>query len=441
MLCNRERTRRPTGAAGGRLPGGTRRLPTGHVLVRMAAAVGLAAWALMAPLGTPQALAAAPAAAPKSLEERVTELEKKAEGGALGFLRGIKIGTNLATSYVFNFNEPPSHANDFRVFDVDTNSFELDLVQLSLDKAAEPVGFRIDLDYGRIAHHLGLATQNDLTGLFGRNDDVEVQQAFIAFKPDVFAGLTVKGGKFVTLAGAEVIEPNLNYTFSRSFLFGFVPFTNTGLRASYGAGPVTATVGVVNGWDVTSDNNRGKTIEGQIAFAPSDMLSVALTGYYGAELSGLTGPKRTLGDLVVVVKPLPGWVASLNYDAIYDEDISPTNSASAFSHGLAVTLHYDLTSRIGLTARGEYFRDEDNAKVPAGTKSLLDPLSPAISTISATRGATLYEGTATISYKVVGPAEVRVEYRYDGSTQNLFESDEGVRDHQHTITGALLVSF
>jgi hypothetical protein len=395
---------------------------------------------VLAPVATPPALAGAP----KTLEERVADLEK----GVTGVLRGVKFGANLATSYVFNFNEPRSRANDFRSFDVDANSFELDLVQVSLDKPAEPVGFRIDLDYGRIAHHLGLATRNDLTGAFGGRDDVEVQQAYIAFTSRLVQGLTVKGGKFVTLAGAEVIEPNLNYTFSRSFLFGFVPFTHTGLRASYGVGPLTATFGVNNGWDTTADNNRGKTLEGQVAFAPTSMLSVALTGYYGAELTGMTGPKRTVGDLVVTVKPLPGWVASLNYDAIYDEDISTVNSASAFSHGVAVTLHYDLTSRVGFTARGEYFRDEDNAKVPAGTKALLAgltaPTSPGstITPISATRGATLYEGTATVSCKVAGPAEFRVEYRYDASNQNLFESDSGfARDHQHTITAALLVSF
>jgi len=39
-------------------------------------------------------------------------------------------------------------------------------------------------------------------------------------------------GKFVTLAGSEVIWSPSNSNFSRSILFGAIPFTHTGVRAA-----------------------------------------------------------------------------------------------------------------------------------------------------------------------------------------------------------------
>ena len=52
-----------------------------------------------------------------------------------------------------------------------------------------------------------------------------VQEAYLTWTvPDTspaLKGLSLKGGKFVTLLGAEVIEPWSNYNYSRSFLFSF----------------------------------------------------------------------------------------------------------------------------------------------------------------------------------------------------------------------------
>jgi len=45
--------------------------------------------------------------------------------------------------------------------------------------------------------------------------------------------LTIIGGKFVTLAGAEVINSTLDTNYSRSILFGYaIPFSHTGARSA-----------------------------------------------------------------------------------------------------------------------------------------------------------------------------------------------------------------
>ena len=48
--------------------------------------------------------------------------------------------------------------------------------------------------------------------------------------------LTVIGGKFTTLHGTEVIWSPSNANYSRSLLFGSVPFTHTGVRGTFAVG-------------------------------------------------------------------------------------------------------------------------------------------------------------------------------------------------------------
>src|SRR5262249_56129150 len=93
-------------------------------------------------------------------------------------------------------------------------------------------------------------------------------------------GLSSKGGKSVTLLGAEVIEPWANYNYSRSFLFGFaIPFTNTGVLATY---PIFDTLSVsfggVVGWDNVADNNNSPSFMGNVTWTAPDWPTLGLNG-------------------------------------------------------------------------------------------------------------------------------------------------------------------
>src|SRR5262249_57753422 len=92
----------------------------------------------------------------------------------------------------------------------------------------------------------------------------------------VLKGLSIKGGKFVTLLGAEVIEPWSNFNMSRSFLFSFaIPFTTTGALVSY---PITdkisVTGGPIMGWDQVP-NIGGVTGTGHITWEEADPVTLA----------------------------------------------------------------------------------------------------------------------------------------------------------------------
>ena len=84
--------------------------------------------------------------------------------------------------------------------------------RLLLSHTADPVGFEFDLIYGDTANQIAAATfsaegnPNLLPSATSSFFDKNVEQAFVSFKPAKAKGFEIDFGKFVTSAGAEVIE-------------------------------------------------------------------------------------------------------------------------------------------------------------------------------------------------------------------------------------------
>jgi len=339
----------------------------------------------------------------------------------------------------------PGRENQYRAFDVDANSFELNQGNIHIDRTVDQgVGFVMDLNFGRTAELLQQGTRYSSSGPLNTatsNGDVDPTQFYLTWTAPIGSGLNLSAGKYVTLLGAEVIPVynNLNYEESRSFLFTLgEPLTHTGVRAQYTFNSkIGATVGLNNGWDNASDNNSGKTMEAQFAFTPTDSLSLLVNGMYGAEQSNQGGPKRGIIDPILTWKtPITGLTTIGEY--LYGNESSGVSQFVGYSahgnslafasaqqvaaatgtpvgppiygpvvitktsewNGFAGYLVYDLTDKLELATRGEFFRDGEGART--GMRQ------------------TLGEVTFTTSYKVAPGLLARAEYRHDESNADPF---------------------
>src|ERR1700761_34815 len=150
---------------------------------------------------------------------------------------GLQINGYVAASYYVSNGYP----FNIHQFDVDHDTFQLDQAGLSVAyQPKEGFGAMVDLIAGEDAKILHAAED-------GHTDSFDLRQAFLQYATGPF---TIMAGKFVTLAGAEVINPTLNTNFSRSLLFfDCEPLTHTGVRATYAlTDTITLTGGVNNGW-------------------------------------------------------------------------------------------------------------------------------------------------------------------------------------------------
>ena len=167
----------------------------------------------------------------------------------------------------------------------DFGSLNLNQAAITVTKAPkEGLGGVINLTAGRDANIFSSYGAGNTGLAYNNGHNFDVTQAYGSYTT---GALTVIGGKFATLAGAEVIAGPSNTNYSRSILFGYaIPFTHTGVRATYAAtDTVSLIAGVNNGWDQVSDMNSDKTIELGFTAAPNKMFSLAGSYYGGKELA------------------------------------------------------------------------------------------------------------------------------------------------------------
>jgi len=330
----------------------------------------------------------------------------------------IAVNAFVSTSYQYNTNRPDAGTNSYRVFDFSHNTFNVDVAELVVQMApSKPndAGFRLDFVLGSSIPKVAKSQDENVT-------QFDLQQAFVSYIVPLGTGLRFDAGKYVTHLGYEVIDGYDGYddNYSRSILFGYaIPFTHTGLKASYAfSSKVAAMVGVVNGWDLVHDNNRSKSLAAQVTLTPVSSLSVLLNWIGGPEIADDNHTRRNVFDLVAILKPNSTLTLGLNGDYGIEDRTSLVNSGSdAVWKGIAGYATLALSEKLSVALRGETFHDDDGVRLGTGTKG------------------TLSEGTLTTAYKFTPRVVLRGEVRFDKANQAIL-ARRGTFDDKQTTVGA-----
>jgi hypothetical protein len=319
-------------------------------------------------------------------------------------------------NYNYNFNNPLSRTNGYRNFDVDENSFNINEARITFQKAASPVGFRVDLAYGQT-----MDLVNSDASLGSQKSLKNIEQAYLTAVIPIGSGLTVNAGKMSTHMGAEVIETLGNINYSRSLLFTYaVPYFHNGLCASYTFSPqFSSTLYLYNGWNTVVDNNTDKTLGAELTWTPDSVFNFIENFIGGAEEPNATA-KRYVFDSIFNLQATDDLFVTL--DADYGQE-SVTPAGFAIWKGAALTAKYTLSGVSAISARGEYYYDQSGFTTGIAQK--------------------LKELTLTYEYKFGGSLVTRLEYRYDGSDFNVFEDNMGnmTKNNQNTLLIGSVYSF
>jgi hypothetical protein len=368
------------------------------MLLWMAAALALplGAWADEAKASADDAPAATPSPAPEAPAVEVT-----------GF---------VDTYYGYNTNKPVGDNTLYRNFDTKHDQAAISLIELALEQkpaTGHAVGFRVDLDFGPTTDIVHASEPG------GAEVYKNFEQAYVSYLAPLGKGLQLDAGKFVTPAGAEVIEAKDNWNYSRSLLFALaIPYYHTGLRATYSPSDKASFAGyLVNGWNNTVENNHGKTLGASVTLKPAGALSIVENVLWGPEQKDDTSDKRFLTDTVVTVTATPKLSLMANYD--YGQD-KVTGSTVSWQ-GLAVYARLQATPNWALTPRFEFFKDEDGFM--SGTAQ------------------TIKEFTLTSEQKLGGALLTRLEFRHDFSDKAVFTKDGLPVKDQTTFTLGIVYAF
>jgi hypothetical protein len=324
--------------------------------------------------------------------------------------------------YMYNFTgDPKTQGPMYRNFDTTANNFALNYAKLGVHADTDLVTFRMDIGAG----HTATIINGGSAGVSGPTPPAEsapyaggilVEQAYAEVKPE--AHISIDAGRFVTSAGAEVIEANKNWLYSRSMLFYGIPLLHTGLRVNgallgtIAAPELVVSLQLVNGWNNDPDINSDKTFGLNLTYTPPNQgLTAAATTYIGKEADGA---KTTMVIDAVVSKDIGNASVGLNLDYFKMD--------THYWFGAAGMGRYILSNAFTVAARAEYIYSKDG-----GYGGLVDP--------AGSDKLSFYEVTGMGAWTVDKHYELRAEVRADMSNKEMFM--KGTTPKKNQVTGLL----
>jgi hypothetical protein len=284
----------------------------------------------------------------------------------------------------FNPQLPPDGLNFGQLYTDKANSPLLNGVLLTLQRPFDPkvtdydFVFKFQVQYGsdaRYNHYLGEFNYI----IDDRNQFAPIELWVGAHLPWLFSGgIDVKVGQFVTLLGAETVDPTTNYFNTKTYMYNFgIPFLDTGIMTTWHVDPLLDIyAGIVTGVNTgigyrLGDNNGAPAFEGGIGLnLLGGNLTILAATHIGPELPdtfGFPGTNtvntagacfcnpnhvlRYLNDIVTTwkVNDALSFITDLNY--IRDDGFKTTG------YGVAQYAVWSVLDWLKIVGRAEVWRD------------------------------------------------------------------------------------
>lgn len=346
-------------------------------------------------------------AGPLALRAQQADTAKKANAGAP--TPPVIITGSVTTSYVWSTHPLGDSVIVGRAYDRRHDSFSLNVVNLTLDRAAATdrvaAGFHAEAWLGQNAEVVKSVG-------FDVGRDADIWQAYGTLSLPVGARgryVQLKAGKMATLLGVEVgedvLNPNLDISYQDIFL---EPFTETGAEFDVALDRHwDAELRVSNGWDQVTDVNTNKTITTRFGFTPDDKTLIAVAGYAGPEQARNDSNERT-GVNLVASRKLTSTAAALLQLDYGQEDHAAADGGEARWSAAGLWLTYDVAPVATLAFRGDVMNDRDGAR----TSGVLG--------FPRNDGLKVGGATGTLNIKYWPHALLRPQVRFDRSTLPVF---------------------
>ncbi len=333
--------------------------------------------------------------------------------------------------YSYNFQHPHGVAasvpagnsgtelTPFRAFSAPTDSLSLNMIELTMSKTPDAsnsrLGFNLTMGYGNA---MNVVNSTDPAGLgFAQY----LKEGYVSYLAPVGKGLQIDFGKFVTPFGAEVIETNADWDYSRGILFTYaIPFYHFGLRSSYAfSDKYNASFFLVNGWNDIQDNNSGKSYGVSFGWNPTKKIAVIQNYMVGPEQFMDNGDIRQMFDTVVTYNPTSKLSLMWNFD--YGRDTPNGTTTPVWWSGIAAYAKYAFNENYAVATRYEFYDDHNG--FTTGTPQDLN------------------EFTLTFDRTVSRHLLTRWEFRRDMSNQPTMLRGTVPTTAQNTVSGGLIYAF
>jgi hypothetical protein len=368
----------------------------------------------------------------------------------------FKISGWIDSGITFNPDSPQDNQNFGRIFDDRANEPLLNQVVINFERALAPQpgefdwGFKLQFMYGsdaRFIHSLGLFDDTAATSIL--QPDLVEAYLNLHFPIITEGGLDLKLGKFVTLEGAETIDPRTNFFYSHTYIFNFgIPFNHTGALATWHAtSHLNLVAGLTRGVNTSvDDNNDSVAFHGGIGLDLNEgKLAISAATHIGPETPNNNHDQRYLNTITTT------WKITDKLTSITDLNYAHDAGADADAYGVAQYLTYAINSWLTAGVRGEIFRDDKGFYVVSFANDH-DPMralegEPTIDPRTVGGGKTTY-GAITVGVnmkpsmpKPIAGLTIRPELRFDRALNGTQPFNDSNERNQFTAGIDVIIGF
>jgi hypothetical protein len=298
----------------------------------------------------------------------------------------------------YKFDFAKTKANNFTSFTNSQNSFSLGMASVKLENKTDKVDMVLDLGFGTRASEFTYTDNGMLQA---------VKQLYVSYSPADWIKFTA--GSWATHVGYELLDPQLNRNYSMSYLFTNGPFSHTGFKADITKGNHGFMLGISNATDyrIMPDGQINKKfLLAQYSLAVTDDVNLYVN--YVSGKSPDTSKSEQV-DAVLTAKISDKFNIGVNGTIASTKAWDGAKNLSGKSWGGgALYLNVDPNSWFGLTARAEYFSDNNQLKVFS----------------AAPMGGNIFATTLSANFKV-NALTIIPEFRIDNASENIFTGKSG----------------
>jgi len=396
----------------------------------------------------------------KSLTEASTLLETVGDPNESQFMKniGLKVGGWANAGVTYNAANPDSNFNGPVTFGDRANEFQLNQLNLFVQRAvaaegnAWDFGGRFDAMFGTdsiFTQAYGVPAFDVNTNqplnrnhwdlnMLGSNSnrfyDIALPQAYAEAYAPIGNGLNIKVGHFYTPIGYETVPAPDNFFYTHAYTMQYgEPFTHTGVMGNYTVDKNWAVMGgavtgsATGGWDGGFDKQLGNWGGlGGVTWTSNDKGTSANVSSTFSGTSEHSSQAWALYSVVLKHNITDKTHLMLQHDHGFANGIAgalsggtPNNNDVQW-YGINMHLTYDVKDNLSAGVRGEWFRDQNGfrvcspGRVAAATSG--DGNSYALAgkaNNSTCNAASWYAVTAGLNWKPVKWLNIRPNVRYD----------------------------
>jgi hypothetical protein len=307
------------------------------------------------------------------------------------------IGGTVEAGVTLNGANPGDGLNFGHLFTDKANTPLLNQILLTAQRPLDPkatgydFGFKLQVLYGSDARATQFLGESDYW-INELNQFTPTEAWGVVHTPWLFSGgIDIKAGQWVTLEGAETIDPTTNYLYSHSYIFNFgIPFKHTGVMTISHVDPlVDIYAGIDSGVNTTFGdvNVAHPSFHGGIGLnLLGGNLTILATTHIGADTPNTNGTNNTidfqtacgcnpgdnlrfLNDLTATWKINDSWTLITDLNYIHDDGTYANASGFGTFHpdgyGIAQYAIYTVNDWLKAVGRVEVWRDNNNFFVAA----------------------------------------------------------------------------